>query len=66
MSRAELQDKIARALVAMLLTINPQQREYYRAVLKHYENESAMEQPGREWDRTSRDPSAAPSVLERG
>ena len=33
-SRDELQDKIARAIVAMLLTINPQEREYYTGSAK--------------------------------
>lgn len=60
MSRAELLDKVARAMVAMLLTINPQQREYYRAVLKHYGNESATEQSERELDKTLRGQSTPP------
>ena len=39
MARNELQDKIVNAIVLMLLTLSPQETEYYRAILKHYENE---------------------------
>ncbi len=51
MTRNELQDKIVTAIVLMLLTLNPKQREYYRAALKHYENESNRGQCERELEK---------------
>jgi len=51
MARDELKARISRALVVALLTLNPQEREYYRAVLKHYQTELAQEQFEPELDK---------------
>jgi hypothetical protein len=50
-SRGELQDKIARAIVAVCLTRNHQKREYHCVVLKHYENELFGEQDELQMDQ---------------
>jgi len=39
MTGDELKDRMIGAIVIALLMLNPQEREYYRAVLKHYETE---------------------------
>ena len=52
MTGDELKDRIVGAIVVALLTLNPQEREYYRAVLKHYQTELAKEQFEPELDKT--------------
>ena len=53
MTRNELQDKIVKAIVLMLLTLNPEETEYYRALLKHYESELNSGQCERELEKVS-------------
>lgn len=52
MTGDELKDRIVRAIVSELLTLDPQEREYYHAILKQYQTELAKEQFEPELDKT--------------
>lgn len=51
MTRDELKARTVGAIVVTLLMLNPQEREYYRAVLKRYQTELAKEQRELESDK---------------
>jgi len=51
MTRDELKTRTVGAIVVALLMLNPQEREYYRAVLKRYQTELAKEQCELESDK---------------
>jgi len=60
MTRDEPKDRILGAIVLALLTPNPQEREYCRAVLKHYQTELAKEQIELESDKARGATSTSP------
>ena len=65
MTRDEQKDRIVGAIVIALLMLNPQEREYYRAVLKHYQTELAKEQFEPELDK-ARGAASTPPISKRG
>jgi hypothetical protein len=56
----ELKDRMVGAIVIALLMLNPQEKEYYHTVFKHYQTELAKEQFEPELDKTRETASTHP------
>ncbi len=60
MTGDELKDRMVGAIVIALLMLNPQEREYYHAILKQYQTELAKEHFEPELDKTRETASTYP------